>query len=300
MPRSRESGSVLVFILVFLALVVLSLTAVYAVSEGKTQGTVLSVLGVSLAVALAGLYAEGKRDLDAALTFVSVFCVLVAVCTVIYLFSADRHGTASVVTAAVSGTAGLGLGFVTFRRQRGPDSALFPNVLRSTFGPASLLEKDGIQYTGRLEPGSGASPHRASLFLQNCHEGARRVQVTFEAASAAKYLRFHKTVAVDLGPAEVVQLTVPVIAPTYPGSYPLFFDIAASGERGKRVRLWRAKVPDSRVKPGATAAFLAVGVLAFGGGVHFTVGPLPADLWNSPLAAPEVKSLWRAEGLPIG
>lgn len=185
-------------------------------------------------------------------------------------------------------------------------SAEFPDLLRRRYPAGQIFETDLIQFTGEVVPSDGRSPHSASLLLQNCSDGPRSVTIRFEAGEAAKYLRFHPSVEADLGPAEVVRIQVPVISPTYEGSYPLYFSLSVRGSGGRRVRTWRAKVPARRVKAAETVALLAVGHLAVGGGVRFTIGRTPVDLWNTALANPVREVLWQpgtgysSEGLRTG
>ena len=66
-----------------------------------------------------------------------------------------------------------------------------------------------------------------------------------------------------------------------------------SGQKGKRIRLWRAQEATTRVQTSTTVVLLAFGHVAVGGGIRFTIGPLPYDLWNSPLPAPVQQSIWQ-------
>ncbi|HEV7668766.1 MAG TPA: hypothetical protein VGS22_09595 [Thermoanaerobaculia bacterium] len=82
------------------------------------------------------------------------------------------------------------------------------------------------------------------------------------------------------------------MTPTYLGTYPLYYSIQVNREEGKRVRLWRAQDATTRTKASTTVALAAIGHLHWGGGIRFTVGPLPDDLWAEPLAPPTEKTLW--------
>lgn len=260
--------------------------------SGTGAGGAIGVAVVALGAALGLLWAESKRDLDAVLTLVSVFFLLTALCVGIYLFSADRTGIAPKIALGLSILIGGICGSITYRRQHG-ESGDFPNVLLTAAAEKSLFEKEGIQFTGTLTPGSGGKPHTISVFLQNCFDGARTVRIRFDAANYAKYLRFYPEHQIRLGPAEVAKVVFSVVAPTYPGSYLLFFSIDVSGREGKRVRHWRAQDATERTKQEMTAALLAVGVLKVGGGLSLTVGPLPYDIWAAPLEVPRQVSLWR-------
>lgn len=106
-------------------------------------------------------------------------------------------------------------------------------------------------------------------------------------------MRFHPRHDLTLGAAEIVKVTLPVITPTHAGEYPLYYSLGVKGRAGARVRLWRAQEATTRVKTSTTVVLLAFGHLAMGGGIRFTIGPLPYDLWNSPLPAPVESSVWK-------
>ena len=238
------------------------------------------------------LASEARRDLDAVLTLVSFMFLAVALCVGIYLVYAHLPGLAPKVTFALSLPAAIGLGLWTIRRQRGGSSE-FPNVLAGRVEAGSLCEAAGIQFAGMFRAGAAGRPHLATILLQNCFDAPRRVRITFDASSYAKYLRFEPHHEVALGPAEVASLEVPIVAPTYAGVYPLYFALDVEGTEGKRVRLGRAREVDMRIRPEASLALLAVGMIAWGGGICFRVGPLPDDQWSTPLPAPVRRTLWR-------
>jgi len=292
MPSRREAGGVLVYVAVFLSLLTLAIAILVAVN-GKSGPALTGTMVAAGIIILAGLRHEARRDLDAALTFCAVCAIGIAIVGGIVVLSIEPRPVGWIAVTAVAAAVGLGLGIYTFRRQRGPDSSEFPNLLLKKYPSTQIFETDLIQFTGELLPSDGKSPHLVSLLLQNCSDGSRSVAIRFDAGGAAKYLRFQPVVETTLGPAEVIRVKVPVISPTYEGSYPLFFSLGVSGSGGQRVRKWRAQVPTTRVKPGQTVALLAVGHLAVGGGVRFTIGPTPADLWNTALANPIREILWQ-------
>lgn len=292
MPSRSEAGGVLVYVAVFLALLTLAIALLVAVN-GRGGPALTGTMVVAAVVALAGLRHEARRDLDAALTFCTVCAIAVAIVGGIVVLSIEPRPAGWIAVTAVAAAVGLGLGIYTFRRQYGPESPEFPNLLRQRYPESQIFESDGVQFTGELIPSDGRSPHTVALLLQNCSDGPRSVTIRFDAAGAAKYLRFHPTVETPLGAAEVVRIKVPVISPTYDGSYPLFFSLGVSGSGGHRVRRWRAQAATTRIKPGQTAALLAVGLIAAGGGVRFTVGPTPVDLWNTVLDKPAREVLWQ-------
>jgi hypothetical protein len=226
------------------------------------------------------------------LTFTSVVFLLITICEVVYVLSAHKPGWVPMTMAVVSGFGAVILGVVTYRRQYGPGSPDFPNVLREQFGPTGILEISGIQFTGFVEPGIQDQPHWVSILIQNCFDATRSVRFKFDAEAHSKYLRHYPEFTARLGPAEVRHLRFAVISPTYPGEYHLFFSVGVGGSGGKRVRLWRAKAPDTRIKGGASIALLAAGVLAYGGGLKFKIGPLSTDLWTTDLPAPVSELVW--------
>lgn len=292
MPSRREAGGVLVYVAVFLSLLTLAIALLVAVN-GQGGPALTGTMAVAGLIVLAGLTHEARRDLDAALTFSAVCAIAIAIVAGIVALSIEPRPVAWIWVAAVSAAVGLGLGWHTYRRQRSPDSAEFPNLLLKRYPSSQIFETDLIQFTGEVIPSDGKSPHIVSLLLQNCSDGPRSVTIRFDAGGAAKYLRFQPAVETALGPAEVVRIKAPVISPTYDGAYPLFFSLGVSGNGGRRVRKWRAQVPTTRIKTAHTVALLAVGHLAVGGGVRFTIGPTPVDLWNTALANPIREVLWQ-------
>lgn len=281
--------------LAFCALCVMAGAATFALSGDSVSGTSVNaanVAGIAFLVAAVILWREAKRDPDAVLMLVGVFSLLSAVCIGIYLFHADRPGTASQVSLVVCVAVSLACGAATRRRQR-TESNDFPNVLATMAPINGIFETEGIQFTGLLDPGRERRPHAASILLQNTFDAPRTVTIRFDAAGTGKYLRFHPEHQVEIGPAEVSRVVFPVIAPTYPGSYPLYFSIVVAGTGGKRVRLWRAQDATERTKTGTTLALLAVGHLKVGGGIRFTIGPLPDDIWSAPLPQPRQQSVWQ-------
>lgn len=292
MPSRREAGGVLVYVAVFLSLLTLGIALLVAVN-GRSGAALTGTMVIAAVIVLAGLRHEARRDLDAALTFCAVCAIAVAIVGGIVTLSIEPRPVAWIGVTVVAAAVGLALGFYTYRRQRGPDSSDFPDLLRQRSPAAQIFETDLIQFTGEIIPSDGRSPHSASLLLQNCSDGQRSVTIRFEAGEAAKYLRFHPSVEADLGPAEVVRIKVPVISPTYDGAYPLYFSLSVRGSGGRRVRTWRAQAATRRVKGAETVALLAVGHLAVGGGVRFTIGPTPVDLWNTALANPIREVLWQ-------
>lgn len=285
------SRSFFALALAFVALIVAAAAATVMLgSAGPTPSATPTAL-VAAVVASVLLWRQGARDLDAVLTLVSAFALLTAVCIAVYLFNAEDASSAPKFALVATTAFGLGAGATTWRRQRS-NSADFPNVLASRVPAEQIFETEGVQFTGTMHPGHDQIPHRLAILLQNCFDTSRRVTVRFDAAGYEKYMRFAPEHTLDLGPAEVAQLTCPVIAPTYEGNYPLYISISVPSTSGKRVRLWRAQEATNRIATGTTLALLAVGQVAFGGGVRFTIGPLDSDLWHQELPPPEKRSLW--------
>lgn len=268
---------------------------VAASSPGSRSSALLLAL-LFAAVAGAILWFEGRSDLDAVLTLIAAVLGLTAMILVIYLIFAGDTGLTPKVSAALAGIGAVVCATATYRRQRG-SSSTFPNVLASQFPADQIFETEGVQFTGFLDAAKPGRPHFVSVLLQNCFDSPRRITLRFDAASHAKYLRFHPTHTMDLAGAEVARIVVPVVAPTYPGSYTLYFSISVNGSSGKRVRLWRAQEATNRTTGAEMAALAVVGVLQWGGGIRFTVGPLPDDLWAADLPAPSTESLWRPQVL---
>jgi hypothetical protein len=269
--------------------VITSATVAASIPESRSSALLFTLAFAAIAGVV--LWFEGRRDLDAVLTLVATVLGLTAMCVTIYLFAADHTGIAPKVSAALTGIGAATCAIATYRRQR-TASFDFPNVLASEFQPSQIYETEGIQFTGLLTPGPGQH-HHVSVVLQNCFDAPRRVTICFDAGTHAKYLRFEPAHVVDLGPAEVARRVVPVVTPTYAGTYHLYFSVGVTGSTGRRVRLWRAQEATHRTTAGEMAALALVGVIKWGGGVRFTVGPLPDDLWTLPLPAAVTESVWR-------
>jgi hypothetical protein len=235
---------------------------------------------------------EGQRDLDAVLTLVIAFLAFLAMGVGIYLIAADRPGLAPKVSFGLCTVGAVTLGIWSYRRQK-TESPDFPNLLARSVHRSAIFESEGVQFTGFLEPAQGGKPHIITIFLQNCFDSPCEVTLNFDPAGKSAYMRFHARHNVTLGAAEVMKVTMPVVTPTYPGEYPLYYSIEVKGQKGKRVRLWRAQDATTRVKTSTTLVLLAFGHLSVGGGIRFMVGPLPYDLWNAPLPAPAQSSIWK-------
>jgi hypothetical protein len=235
---------------------------------------------------------EGQHDLDAVLTLVIAFLALLAMGVGIYLIAADRPGLAPEVSFGLSTAGAVALGIWSYRRQK-TESPDFPNLLAGSVHHSAIFESEGVQFTGFLEPAQGGKPHLITILLQNCFDSPCEVTLKFDPAGKGAYMRFHARHNVTLGAAEVMKVTMPVVTPTYPGEYPLYYAIEVKGQKGRRVRLWRAQEATTRVKTSTTLVLLAFGHLSVGGGIRFTIGPLPYDLWNALLPAPVQSSIWR-------
>lgn len=288
-----QRGAVLVYVLVFLAILVAAIALLFELGPESTSAPRITALVAGLAAG-AGLAYEARKDLDAALTFIAVVALCAAIFAIIYVVASSSRGAVPLTVAGGTLALAAGCGLWTWRRQRSEDPA-FPNLLRSQFSDPHILETDGVQFVGWVEPSNEEKPHSIVFFLQNCFDGERRVSLRFDPGRYREYLRLYEEVQANLGPGEVVRVETPVVSPTYEGSYRLFFSLDVSGSSGKRVRGWRAQVPSRRVKGSQTAALLALGIVSWGGGTSFQIGPLAADLWNAELPEPRVGVVWKPE-----
>lgn len=264
------------------------LLLVFLEGVGPTPGFVAAT-GVVFAALL--LFWVARRDLDAVLALLAVCALMTAGFTGLYLYFHPSAGWTPAAAMIGAALLGLFLGSATIRR-RDSGSAEFPDVLGHRFGLRTLLETEGIQFTGTLTPGDDDAPHLITIYLQNTYDGPRRVTVEFDAAGYAQYLRISPRSVVQLGPAEVSSVTLPAVSHPKGGRYPLYFSLRVEGSDGRRVRYRRAQTATTRVTPGMTAALLVVGHVAYGGGVSLTIDPLPADLWEAELPSPVVTPLW--------
>lgn len=264
------------------------------------------VAGLAGACAILILQWQASRDLDAVLALIAGFAIPVALVLGIYVLSAGDSGPLPKGLGALCGIIGVACLVATFRRQRA-ESVTHPNILARLVDSKGIVETDGVQFAGTFTPAEAREAHWATIVLQNCFDGPRTATVYFDGARHREYMRFHPKVRVTLGPGEVAEVATPVVAPTSPGSYHLYFSVRVEGTSGHRVRLWRARAASTRTTGAQTAAMLAAGVLVTGGGMRFTVGPLPHDIWAEPLADPIVETLWpkvkntngRHERLPL-
>lgn len=261
-------------------------------SDNSSSATVVTAV-VSFSVAAVILWREGMSDTEATLTFLATIFSGLATCMLIYLFYASSPGATAKSVGFGSLIVAIGLWIALLRFKRAPESSDFPNILLEFNQSDSVYESEGVQFTASLDPGSSQRPHKISIFLQNCFNHSRDVTINFDGASQANYMRFFPYHQLRVGPAEVIKVMLPVVTPTYPGNYNLFFSIAVSGSGGKRVRRWRAKEQTKRVTKGAQLALLAVGMLAWGGGISFTVGPLSEDIWANDLPLPSQEIVWQ-------
>jgi hypothetical protein len=288
----------LLFSIAFVTLSIAVGNVSYALTHDEVARWVTVVALGCLAVGLLCLGVQVRSDADSVLIFLSVFLLLLALVEGIYLYSAHDPGWLPKLLLGASALGAVGLGALTYRRQFGADSSVYPNVLRAHFQEGSILEMDGVQFTGFVEPATPGHPHWISLLVQNCYDAPRHVRIRFDAERDRKHLRYHHVFNTRLGAAEVRRFHFPVIAPTVPGEYDLYFNVSVEGTGGTRVRLWRAKTPSSRVRGDATVALLAVGVFAHGGGLKFTLGPLAEDFEGAVLPAPRNQIVWPSDGGP--
>lgn len=276
----------------FISMAIFAGAATYALSIDEPTLLSRIVIGVSGNLAALILWHQAQRDLDAVLTLVGVESLLVGIFLGIYLAVEPESGVAPKVGLAIAVVLSLACGVSTYRRQTSASSD-FPNVLAASFPANLIFETEGVQFAGTLHPGKDRRPHFVSIVLQNCFDAPTRVTLLFDPAGYGKYLRFHARHTVTVGAAEVLRVLFPVVTPTYPGTYPLYYSIEVSRDSGKRVRLWRAQDATTRTKASTTIALAALGHLHWGGGIRFTLGPLPDDLWSQPLIAPIEEILWQ-------
>ncbi len=286
------SKNFFLFVVAFFAMCTCAGGVVVALSADGPAGASLVVAAVAGAIAVAILWQQAQRDLDAVLTLVGGFSLGTALCVGIYLANAFAPGIFPKIAVPVAAIVGIACFAQTYRRQRSASSD-FPYVLAANVPANQIFETEGIQFTGKLTPGKERKPHLVSIFLENCFDAPTRVTIRFDPAGYEKYFRFYPQHTVTVGAAEVSKVTFPLVTPTYPGSYPLYISIGVDRPTGKRVRLWRAQEATTRTKASTTIALAAVGHLTWGGGVRFTVGPLPDDLWAEPLGPPVQETLWQ-------
>ena len=260
---------------------------------GQADQPVLLLASATGSLAAYILWRESKRDIVAVLMFCLALLSTLALLILIYLFNAESPGFAPKLLGALSVVGCIGLAAKWVRLQRAPASPDFPNVLLGHFDKQEIFEVAGVQFAARMAKGIQAEPHKISVALQNCYDGARRVVLKLDGEVHTKYMRFHPKHELNLGPAEVASVTLPVVTPTYPGKYHLYYSISVSGHRGKRIRLWRARSPEPRVTSQRRGALLILGVVAWGGGLRFTVGPLQEDIWAKELPHPVEEILWK-------
>lgn len=252
----------------FFSIVTALVAIAVALSLPEARNSALVVAGLAGVIAALILRVEARRDPDPVLTQLCAVSSITATAVGMYWIFGLEPGIAPKVATGLAAILAIAFAVAIYRRRK-TESLDFPNILARMVNYKGIFETEGVQFTGYLEPGVAGKPHFVSILLQNCFDSARDVTIAFDPAGSAKYLRFYPKHTVRLPDGAVSRVTFPVVTPTYPGAYQLYFSIAVSGRAGRRVRLWRAQEATNRIKPAAQVALLAVGHLAWGGGVRF-------------------------------
>ncbi len=192
------------------------------------------------------------------------------------------------VTLVLTGTAIVLVSFLLGRKRR-PEDPRFPNILKHEFGADAVLERDGIQIVSSVL--TDESP-ALQLILQNCWAAERQVRLKFDTGNLRMAmpdtLLSTKDISVPLGPAEVVQVIVPVRPNGKP--FKVFVDVRVSGAGGRRVRLWEGQPVSMRMTPMWGLLMLSIGHPVWGGGIKVSFPALPPVGVGS---TPNTTVLWR-------
>ncbi len=220
----------------------------------------------------------------------------------IALLGEEPHPVAAGLAIA-SVPAAVACGWRLIRDQHGHEP--LPNLLREMFGRSSILEIDGIQFI-LVAPKTIAPDQRARirLHLQNCWDHPRTVTLDLHQERRLSLNRagVHAPdeIVVVVPPAVTGVLHIPVsVDAEARGRYRLQASVGVEGERGTRIRRWRAKAVTTAVPAWATALGALGGILVWGGGLKVDLqvkrkgppGDGPAEVEWEPLWAPEGASL---------
>jgi hypothetical protein len=130
----------------FLAMFAGAISVVVALTIEPMTDSASAVAFACGLIAAALLYGQSRRDLDPVLTLIAVFSLSTAICIGIYVYYAQAPSRTPKIAATVCALIGATLGYLTYRRQH-DESPDFPDILGRQFGPARLLETNGIQFS---------------------------------------------------------------------------------------------------------------------------------------------------------
>ena len=282
------------FLALGVCLVVLVGAGSYAGSYAGSPDWVAAVAVGALAASVVLTVYLFRQDSDAVLVFAAVFLLGLTLFEVVYILYTGRAGRLPKAMAAGSALMGALILVVTYRRQTGPESADFPELLRAQVGQGALLEALGVQFVSVLDQPSEDEPFWwFTIFFQNCFAGTRTVSVILEAGVGVDDLSFQPKHSLRLGPAEVRRLSIPIASPVAPELKKVHYRVDVSGSGGRRVRLWRGYAPSRRVKEKTSIVLLLTGHIHFSEGPTIIVGPSTWDSRAMPLPSPEEELLWQ-------
>jgi hypothetical protein len=172
-------------------------------------------------------------------------------------------------------------------------SGPWPNKLSEKFGKA-VVEEDGVQFAAvaaqrRVQPGERVL---IQVFLQNTWDRVRNVKIDLSPRRSADTVR-RPEITYALRAGEVVKLSIESTVEVLSGqSLELEFSIVVWGGGGRRVRRWRAAQYQPRVSGAHQATMLAVGVIAWGGGVRFRFESVAGRAASSGAPSTKAETLW--------
>jgi hypothetical protein len=253
--------------------------------RGPTE-SMPAALPIGLLLVAFGLYLQARRDLYEVAMFgiIAGFAVGLISAAVWGVGGGDRHPYAPFVTVAMGVCIAV---CAVYLVRAGRADPRYPDVLLARYGP-NAAELEGVQFVFAGAQGPSVQPG-GWIFI------AFAVQNTWNAPRTLQFTPFGKdgglsvpvNPSIQLGPAEVRLLRIPVIASANAsGRASLQLDARVEGQGGTRVRNRRVRAFQPRVTGKQQALLLLGGALASGGGlkVQLPVAGPPAASGAAPTA----------------
>jgi hypothetical protein len=281
--RRRQAGFSLLWCVVLIALVGAALLCLTTLDPQMQIPT--HALAACVAVAGVGLVVAARRDFHGTCLRAGVLALGAAAGCV-----AVAAGTDTPSLAPTAGAVGFALGggaclLAAWRDVRGEDP--LRNLLLEEFERAEVREIDGVQFAlsqsdREVLAGEELNVH---LLVQNGTDAERRFEVRLRPrpdVGRGGHLEVDKQLRVDLPPGAAAAIAYPIaVQPRAKGSYAVRVEAGVTGERGTRIRRWRAKPYQRPASPLEQLGSLLLGGFVWGGGMHVELrvrrGDLPLD-----------------------
>lgn len=227
----HERGYVAVFGLMMIAYLSAIIGAGLLV-VGGSSATPWWMLGCGLTMWMVGSRVEMQRDALALATFIAGLTLPTSMVLILYACTAGGSHPVALGTGVSFGLVGIGAtAFIIVERRR-PPTPEYPEILREHFSSGSLCEIAGVYMVTTTVPGA------VLVLLENGYLGCRKVTVKLHQdrlRDGPSHARFARATTIELGPAEVGKLTIPVHA-GQPSSTVVYLVTRVRGSGGRRVR----------------------------------------------------------------